>query len=150
MDVKSTLRLAASVPGVPLFGQVVATAVMSGAKMLPEDLWERTSKVFSRCLEEEDVVLPAGSKLKVHDNNARSNPHECRVYQIISTLQQEVKPQQAVWYIPVDELASLVNEDPDEDYMDITVLTFVGTEKELRKEVSKLCDYYEVKFVQES
>jgi hypothetical protein len=64
--------------------------------------------------------------------------------------QQEVKPQQAVWYIPVDELASLVNEDPDEDYMDITVLTFVGTEKELRKEVSKLCDYYEVKFVQES
>lgn len=122
---RDELRSAVGVPSVSNKTQLAAQLVMSGFRLVPEDLWEALSEKFQR-LYPEEINLDG---LTEETNHERLGPHE--VWQN-TDLPEKYEP--GTWVIPWNELADLDGEDD----VSVTRLMCVGTEEDMRAVVSQL------------
>jgi hypothetical protein len=134
MQIKEMIRIAANVPVVPFWAQLVSGIVMAGAKVLPEDLWDSVSKKLET--EHDDLEDLKVDGFTIENNHARSEEHEIWIIGVIERFAEE-NPNKTIWAIPVDELLCLAEDDDTAyDFVSITRMFFAGTEDELRAAIS--------------
>lgn len=138
MKIHEMIRIAANVPVVPFWAQLVSGLVMAGAKILPEDLWGPVCAKLEVEADElnyqlEDLKVPG---FTVKENHERNEAHETWTVDVTEQL-TEKNPGKTIWAIPVNELICLAKDaDDTDDMVSITRMFFAGTEDELRAAIS--------------
>jgi hypothetical protein len=136
-DIREAIALASAQPKVPQFSEYVFRLVQAGATVVPDDLWEELGAVFADT--ERDGSVPKG--FWIEDNHQRSGDHNEWIDETVSEYLEdlEVSGKRKLWVIPTDELVCAHLEDEMvRDFVSLTHVYFVGTEKALRKAVPAL------------
>ena len=138
MKIKEMIRAAADVPVIPYWAQLVSGLAMTGAQIVPEDLWDSIGKKLETEADElenelEDLKVEG---FTIKENHARSEGHETWTVNLVERFTNE-NPGKTIWAIPVNELICLAQDDLDaDDMVSITRMLFAGTEDELRAAIA--------------
>lgn len=149
---RKAMEAALPAPKVPQFAGLVLGLTSAGAKIVPPDLWDG----LAEALKEEEVLSERadmdGEKIgqfTAHTNHDRTENHEIWQPHFVSLLQEKAG-RKTIWIVPVDELVCMAHGDEYAcEFIRITRLSFVGTEREMRAAVKELLEMLKVKAVQE-
>jgi len=140
-DIFRAIAMAKRQPRVPEFSEYVFRLVQAGATVVPDDLWAE----LGEALAEHDVrEIPKGTAdFWLEENHLRTEPHEEWIDGTVETYLDghDLSPssKRRLWVVPTNELVCLHLKDGEsDDFVSLTHLFFVGTEKQLRKAVQGL------------
>jgi len=137
-------------PRVDPFAGLVLGLTASGAKIVPPDLWDELAEALKASGPYDEGGDGEVGQFCIHNNHNRSEAHEVWQPDFVSDLLEKAG-RKTVWIVPADELTCMAYGDEFAcDFVSLTRLSFVGTEKQMRSAVKDLVRELQVSAVQEA